>query len=308
MLAIENVLCPLDFSAVSERELDLGVEICRRFGARLVLHHNLEAAPPGLMAVSWMWSETHEPQEEGKLLDREALLQRLLNRLSASVACEGKLSRGPLDEALVLLARELPADLLVMATHGHSTPEHRSLSERVIVESPCPVLTLREGSAPEALFEDGRTDGCTILVPVDFTDHSTSAVDYALAFSAALPVRLTLLHVAPALPHGQAPGRAEEARERLAALVPRGREAQVDCRVCEGRPSREILACAGEQGAALVIMGAHTKGLFQKALKGATASELLYGSGCPVLFVPAGARWRRRQAELAREVAQAAAR
>ena len=35
------VLCPIDFSELSRRELALATEVCATFGARLVLHHNI---------------------------------------------------------------------------------------------------------------------------------------------------------------------------------------------------------------------------------------------------------------------------
>ena len=35
-----------DFSTLSQRELEVAVELCEIFGARLILHHNLNLAPP----------------------------------------------------------------------------------------------------------------------------------------------------------------------------------------------------------------------------------------------------------------------
>ena len=51
-MRVETVLCPIDFSSLSDRELQVAVEICQTFGARLVLHHNLS---PGTPSVARAW-------------------------------------------------------------------------------------------------------------------------------------------------------------------------------------------------------------------------------------------------------------
>ena len=42
MIDIRTIHCPVDFTPISERNLRMGVELCKRIGARLVLHHNLD--------------------------------------------------------------------------------------------------------------------------------------------------------------------------------------------------------------------------------------------------------------------------
>jgi len=51
---------------------------------------------------------------------------------------------------IVRLAREIPADLVVMGTHGRSGLRHAligSVAERVVRKSPCPVLTVKQAGA-----------------------------------------------------------------------------------------------------------------------------------------------------------------
>ena len=62
-------------------------------------------------------------------------LSAILEELSEAVECEAKLTRGPIDDVLILLVKELQADLLVMGSHGWSTPEHQSLTEKMIAEA-----------------------------------------------------------------------------------------------------------------------------------------------------------------------------
>ena len=58
MLSIRTVLCSVDFSAATARQVDLAVEICQAFGAQLVLHHNHVDMAIG-SGVGWMWATGH---------------------------------------------------------------------------------------------------------------------------------------------------------------------------------------------------------------------------------------------------------
>jgi hypothetical protein len=58
MLAIRTVLCPIDLSPATSPQLDLAVDLCRAFGASLVLHHNITDVSIGA-GVGWMWHADH---------------------------------------------------------------------------------------------------------------------------------------------------------------------------------------------------------------------------------------------------------
>jgi nucleotide-binding universal stress UspA family protein len=126
-----TILSPIDFSDLSARELAIAADVARAFGARLVLHHNRMAIAPGL-ARAWDWEATHHTENLG---EAEALAA-----VPAGVPAEGVISAGPAGLVVLSLAQRLPADLIVIGSHGWSTDEHASLTERVIAGAPCPVL------------------------------------------------------------------------------------------------------------------------------------------------------------------------
>jgi universal stress protein A len=293
-MKIRNVLCPVDFSRLSEREMELAVQICRRFGARLVIEHNLDPRPPNYLSVSWMWSEGHGGEQEARVTGAERKLKDLLERLPGDLPREAKLTRGPIDQGLLLLARELPADLIVMGSHGWSTPEHRSLTERVIAGAPCPVLTLTEDCRESDLFGPETGSEGPVLVPVDFSRHSLGAVRQAFELAGELPWRFGLLYVnsAPSTPEGAEAIREREAsvleraRERLRGLVPDRLSGRVDVHAVSGLPTEEILQMARRLSAGLVVMGTHHKGLLERWFGSSTSCEVLHTSPCPVWFAP----------------------
>jgi nucleotide-binding universal stress UspA family protein len=87
----------------------------------------------------------------------------------------------------------MPADLLVMGTHGRSGFEALflgSVTEKVLRSTRVPVLTV-----PPAVERVESVVYKTILCPIEFWDASTRALEYALTLAQETGARLILLHV-----------------------------------------------------------------------------------------------------------------
>ena len=295
-MKIRNVLLPVDFSPRTEPELTLGVEISRAFGARLSLLNNQDAAPLGL-SRGWDWQAEHR-EASGRSTAVETELRRLLASLPPDLAADATVSRGLIVPAILQLARQLPADLIVVTSHGEGTEDHTSVAERLIAEAPCPVLTVQEGLAADPTLKL-REEGCEVLAPTDFSPSSLRAVEYALELARTWPIRLRLLHV---LPMPEPPIASREgitvtspagpavaaARRRLEELVPADLRDRVTCVVECGEPSARIAAACAAPRVDFVVMGEHAPGL-RGLLTHDTARDLLRQAPCPVWFVPAQA-------------------
>jgi nucleotide-binding universal stress UspA family protein len=287
-MEIGTVLCPVDFTAETGRELALARQICERYGSRLVVEHNLDPRPPNFLTVTWMWSEEFENREEEKLNEAQLRLRGLLQELSESVKCEAKLTRGPIDESLLFLVRELPADLLIMGSHGWSTAEHRSVTEKMISKCPAPVLTV--GNAPEDSEAVGfQLSNLRILVTSEGRKRSQPALDLAVAFCQDMGSELVLLEVYPRdIGSGGAAERIDsEAGERLRQLLPGRLRPRAAYRAVAGKDVECVLEIAEEEEANLIIRQVHRRGLGWGAASRHGDLELLHRSQCPVLFVPA---------------------
>ena len=188
-----------------------------------------------------------------------------------------------MDLGLAALARSLPADLLVMGSHGGGNVEHQSLTERLLDTAPCPVLTLGEASTSDAFLDAADAPPCPVLVPLDLTPHSRRTAAHALELVEQAPLALHFLHV-EARPFE--PSYVGDC-SRLEALVPEDRRGQVSFHIRSGNRVDEILAAARELDARLILMGCHGKGALERLLTGATAREILHRAACPVWFEPA---------------------
>lgn len=295
-----TVLCPVDFTSLSERTVVVAAELCRRMKSRLVLHHNLGPRPPGYLSVNWMVAEEDRDKHQQHSEEVPDKLRRLMKEIPEGVPCEAKLTHGPLDVAVLEVARLLPADLLVMGSHGWSNAEHRSLTEVVILKAPCTVFTTGESCDPVAWFSPRgqRPEQLKVLLPVDFSKRTRAQVDFGFAMGRWMPHELHLLHVVPE----DAPEAVREAAlSRLDELVPEDLRERVVTDVRAGRPARCIVEAQQDETVLFVLLAAHRKGPLRRLLFGATTLEVLHQSTSPVWFVPES--WRPAAAVASKQAA-----
>lgn len=303
MTDIKTVLCPLDFSALSEKELQLAVQICERFGARMVLQHSIDLVPPVYLANAWMYSESHMYPEEEREIEVGRRIKELLGRLPPSVRAEGKITFGNMEDCTLSLAQQLPADLILMGTHGPTSSQHVSHTDRVLTQSSCPVLTLRDSISGRLrlpnLTATDTADLQPALLPMDFSSHSLRALEYALSLLDRVPLKLHLLHVEPnlavddlrALAHGlhfeeEKQRRLKGSLERLKATLPERYLDRVVFEVRTGSVVEQVIAYAENIECTLILMGAHTKNVLDRVIFGANSQGVLHQSPCPVWLIP----------------------
>ncbi len=138
----------------------------------------------------------------------------------------------------------------------------------------------------------------TVVVPVDFSDHSSAALDLAIELTRAAQGKIHLLH-AYELPLGAIPpygvavppallGQVRDAAARkLEKSAQRVEAAGVACetQVLHAAPADAIVEVASSIGADLIVMG--TRGLtgFKHVLLGSVAERTVRTAPCPVLTI-----------------------
>jgi nucleotide-binding universal stress UspA family protein len=198
----------------------------------------------------------------------------------------------------------LPADAIVMGTHGSSGFEHLllgSVTEKVLRRAPCPVLTVPPHTRATSKLPFRR-----LLCAMDFSNSSLSGLELACSLAKESGAELTILHVVEwpwqeppppvlrELPPDQAFALAEFRRylkksvtERLKALVPE--TVRDPCaivpRVAHGKSYVEILRVAAEESADMIVIGVHGWNAADLMLFGSTTNQLVRRATCPVLTV-----------------------
>jgi len=292
MVTIKRILCPIDFSSFSRDALEYAQVFARWFGARVTVLHTY--AQPGFLEIVVSMPIP---------IDRDALQQHM-DKFTKSVGATGAdvetlLREGDAVAQIVDVAASLPADLIIMGTHGRGGFDRLTLgsvTEKVLRKVSCPVLTVTVPPDPES--RTGASLFTQILCAVDFSDSSAAGLRYAISIAKDARAKLALVHVIEGPPDPERDMPADEmpeylqkmvqdAEARLRQLVPA--ETRQVCQVSEvvrfGRSYVKVLHIAQEQRADLIVMGAHGANLINTMLYGSTTNHVVRQAGCPVLTV-----------------------
>lgn len=145
----------------------------------------------------------------------------------------------------------------------------------------------------------------TVLCPVDFSDASRGALRYGRAIARHFGTRLVILAVEdPLLTEAIDLGTGvvwnpEDTRHELAKFdskVLHGKplhdkplkEVDVDYHVAVGKPAKQILQVAQEEGCDLIVMSTHGLTGMRKLFFGSTTERVLRETSIPVLATPPG--------------------
>jgi nucleotide-binding universal stress UspA family protein len=176
-----------------------------------------------------------------------------------------------------------------------------SVTERVIRAAPCPVLVLRRhereflGAVSPG---EGAREPRRILVPIDFSPRSLSALRFAGRFAATFGGIVNVMYslrpfvgfLSDELAYGAAAAEAEAiylAEKALCDFVPKEVAGGVIVRT--GPPLAEIPLAAEEGSFDLIVCASRSDKPIQHALLGSTAEGIVRHASCPVLVVNARA-------------------
>jgi nucleotide-binding universal stress UspA family protein len=300
MLELKQILCPVDFSDPSRHAVEHAVVFARWYGSRIVGLHVFQplfVPVPGFELAGYQSAEVSD--QVARALDPEVLKRDveavLCAAKTAGVPTEARVEMGAPAKRIVECAAALPADLIVMGTHGAGGFEHLvlgSVTEKVMRQARCPVLTVPPRSHATSAVPVKR-----LLCPVDFSEASIRALRAAISLAEEGDADITILHVLESpLDYDPLPTRSytvpdyatfreEAAVERLEALVPE--EARDWCRptfrLAHGKSYVEILGAAAEGHADLIVMGVHGRNALDIMLFGSTTNQVVRRSTCPVL-------------------------
>jgi nucleotide-binding universal stress UspA family protein len=151
MIDIKRIIVPIDFSEYSKKALRYAVEFARRFHAEIVLVYVVE---PLVYPADFSIGQIAVPSMEQDFLQhgKEQLAHLVETVVADAVAARSIVRSGKPFVEIIRLAREEEADLIIIATHGHTGIEHAlfgSTAEKVVRKAPCPVLSIRD---PEKEF------------------------------------------------------------------------------------------------------------------------------------------------------------
>lgn len=294
-----SIIVAVDFSAASYAALDRAVVIARAVGATVTLLHVIE---DGATAGSIGYSP--DTVVVGDTIDPQAMAERLhviaQSKIPSDRLGQSLVSAGPAGPTIAAIAQQRTADLIVVATRGHSSLARAllgSTADYLVREGLIPVLTVparHDAAGAGAVSFAGPIK--QILIPMDLSEPSLKSFAYGVSLARRLNATVMLAHVVPHLtiPRGepmqesQLNLRAAEAAEMKLTEISRGaiaHDVAISTTIATGEAVEEINRLAVELSSDLIVIATHGTGGVERALLGSTAEKILHHAPCSVLVV-----------------------
>ena len=300
---ISTILVPTDLSGESHKALRYGAALAKKFSAELhvVYVEEIDYAIPGpaLLGSNPLACDTEEARN---------IQEHLRAEVGTSVSPTFHGHTGRAYDQICRFARELNADLVVMATHGRTGLKRLMLgsnAERVVQHSTSPMLIVREHER-ELLSDEAEVAIGAILVPTDFSASSRKAAEYAVELARQFGARVVLFHsftvpqfvttdpcgpqhVGPALEEVQA-----AAEQQMQEFIDAGdlSGVNISTHVCAGAAAEQICEFAQREKMDLIVTSTHGRTGLMHVLIGSVAEHVVRHAQCPVLVMPERERSR----------------
>lgn len=144
-----------------------------------------------------------------------------------------------------------------------------------------------------------------ILVPTDFSDNASKAVEYAVELASRTNTEIILLNAFAAVDGSLSPAKGvleeynnrimADAKEKLKVLkenIEKKSAIKVYTKFINGGIRESILKSAEEENADLIVMGTRGASGINRMLWGSTTASIIGTSTIPVLAIPHRAEWR----------------
>lgn len=203
----KRILVPLDGSELAERALPIAARLARASEGVLVLLR-VAAIPlenqPGKTPEQ---AYGEKALEKGLDTAQEYLESVARSNELVNIDIEAEALLGAVAPTILSCAQSLEADMIVMCSHGYTGFKRWSMgsvTQKVVRQSPVPVLVVREDSATPGATQPGAARPLTALVTLDGSSLAEEALEPTVqvitALSAPAPAQLHLVEVASITP------------------------------------------------------------------------------------------------------------
>ena len=292
MKALQSILAATDLSDTAGHAVRRAAMLSAGLGARLAITHVISRGT--LNALHDLMSPDSSDDLEDTLL-KEALDQLHKQaddvRTRYAVEAEVSVSAGSVLKQIDRFAEMIDAGLLVLGAHGSGIVRDLllgSTTDRVLRKSTRPMLVVRKPP---------QTDYARVLVPVDFSERSITAIEHARAV--APKAELLLLHAFEVPYEGQLrmagveEARVEEIRKsaraealkQLEELAARAGESGNGVRqlLVQGQAASAIVDQAKKHDCDLIAMGKQGLRMIEELVLGSVTRQVVERGPCDVL-------------------------
>jgi len=293
---MRRILVPLDGSPLSETAVPFAKALATETGCELSLLSVWEVLPEELETVG----EAHARvlRDQGMRYFRTYLTNIAAALEDCIVSCEVRAGHPAFE--IMLAAAELDADFVVMASHGRRGATERrrgSVADKVLRGSSVPVLVV--GPAILQNPPTGPVGVRSLVLPLDGSRESESAVGVAVEMARSMGAQITLLRVVPPLVSGLDIGMPEalppeldrhmvkSARSYLKQFRTAHPDVITSVVVERGPPAKAIVEFVNQIRPDLVVMASRSRYSTGKWALGSVADDVIEGPVPVVIVHPA---------------------
>jgi nucleotide-binding universal stress UspA family protein len=299
----KHILIPIDSQPLSQHTAKMGLEVARRFAARVTMVHLLEVHPMFALQTEFAASGVVLAEAQKLLEPWVALAEQQGIKLETKILED---ETGNVAASITTAAEDFDCDLILMGTQGREGFDRLlvgSVAERVARTANQPVMLLR-GTA-EVIKVNPIS---SLLVSIDGSPEGQVALRTAGELAAQLGIGLHVLHVVPDMPlpmsdglgfgtllyqpepwlealNNQSRAIIEKAKATLESILkPEHLETSMVQQNGQ-RIAQVILKFATEHGSSLIVLGTHGRSGIDRLLLGSIADGVIHHADVPVLLV-----------------------
>jgi len=279
---METILCPTDFSPSSENAIRYANKLAQHMSSRILLFHTIYE-PVGTELVSDTGLPYPEPRIEAdyrrKKQEKLNYLKKDLEKatIGLPVTYKTRIEYGLFKNTIPQLAKELPADLVVLGYKGVGGLKETylgSATSDIIKDAPCPVLLIPR----QIPFKPLRK----IVFATKFQGEPFRDVQFVLKLAGLFDAEILFLHVLTK-PSVENEVVAEDELERLKKRLPYPHATfytEVNPHIEEG-----ISQFCRRHHADLLVMGYHPRSFWQDLFSQDYTQEMAYHTYLPLLVI-----------------------
>jgi len=293
---MRRILVPLDGSPLSETAIPYAKALAAETGCELSLLSVWEVLPEELETVGE--AHAHVLRDQGMRYFRTYLTNIAAALEGCFPSCEVRAGHPAFE--IMLAAAELDADFVVMASHGRRGASERrrgSVADKVLRGSSVPVLVV--GPAVLQKPPIGPVSVRSLVLPLDGSRESESAIGVAVEIARSMGAQITLLRVVPPLISGLEIGMPEapppevdrhmvkSARSYLKQFRTAHPDVITSVVVERGPPAKAIVEFVSQIRPDLVVMASRSRYSTGRWALGSVADDVIEGPVPVVIVHPA---------------------
>jgi nucleotide-binding universal stress UspA family protein len=287
----KHILCPVDFSDLSDLALKYAATGARVFGSKLTVLHAERFELPRYFSRTETDRLTRELAEAKTRVEKDLAehVTKIIGPETKKFTIEFEVAEAHPVDAVLQTADQKSAGLIVLGTHGLGGVKRLllgSVAENLIRTAKVPVFTVRQKE--HEFIDITRIDTAPrlerILCPCEVNELGRITLNHAVSLAERFQARLTVLYSDESLK----PADMSQVKETLCNWISRTVKTSCDLEpvVRKGNAADQIITSAKEEKDDLIVIGARHRIFHDATVLGKTTDLVVRHAPVPVMIIP----------------------